>query len=231
MGGLLTSIVALGLLISINARMTLFSLVPLAIFGLISMKAFSYIRPIFRTRGAIHADVTGRLTESLGGIRVIKGFHAEKREVDVFEDGAERIFQNVKKSLTATSLITSTATLLVGLGSIVIMGLGGTMIVRGEMTLGDFFAFTLYLAFLVAPIVQMSNIGTQMTEAFAGLDRMEEIMHLNREGADPSRTFELEKIDGNIRFEGVSFAYNRGKEVLTDIPWAAVCPCGRWQSW
>ncbi|MEE9271033.1 MAG: ABC transporter ATP-binding protein [Candidatus Krumholzibacteria bacterium] len=220
-GGVLTSVVALGLLISINARMTLYVLLPLGIFGVISMKAFSFIRPIFRTRGAIHADVTGRLTESLGGIRVIKGFHAEGREAEVFESGAERIFQNVRSSLTATSVVTSSATLLMGLGSIIIMGLGGTMIVRGDMTIGDFFAFTLYLAFLVAPIIQMSNIGTQITEAFAGLDRMEEILHMKREGADETRTIELREIVGDIRFENVSFAYDEGREVLSDITFDA----------
>ena len=179
-GGLLTAAVALVLLIRINAQMTLYAFVPLVVFGLISMKAFAYIRPIFRKRGAINAEVTGRLTETLGGIRVIKGFHAEPQEYRVFAEGVDRVFQNVRESLTATSLVTSLATLLMGLASVIIMGVGGTMIIRGQMTVGEFVAFTLYLAFLVAPIVQMSNIGTQMTEAFAGLDRMEEILDGNR---------------------------------------------------
>jgi subfamily B ATP-binding cassette protein MsbA len=150
-------------------------LLPLILFGLISLKAFGFIRPIFRERGKINADVTGRLTESLGGIRVIKGFNAEKQEISVFEKGVERLFLNVKKSLTSTSLVTSSATLLLGLASVAIMGIGAKMIIDGKMTIGDFFAFTLYLGFLIAPIVQMSNIGSQMTEAFAGLDRTEEI--------------------------------------------------------
>jgi len=169
-GGTLTAIVAFSLLIRINALMTLYVLVPLAAFGVVSLKAFGYIRPVFRERGRINAEVSGRLTESLGGIRVIKGFNAEAHEVRVFEQGVGRLFQNVKKSLTATSLVTSSASLLLGLAAVAIMGIGGSMIMEGEMTLGDFFAFTLYLGFLIAPIVQMSNIGSQMTEAFAGLD-------------------------------------------------------------
>ncbi|MFB3141336.1 MAG: ABC transporter transmembrane domain-containing protein, partial [Acidobacteriota bacterium] len=180
-GGTLTAVVAFFLLIRINALMTLYVLVPLAAFGVVSLKAFGYIRPVFRERGRINAEVTGRLTESLGGIRVIKGFNAEAHEVRVFEQGVERLFQNVKKSLTATSLVTSAASLLLGLAAVAIMGIGGSMIMEGEMTLGDFFAFTLYLGFLIAPIVQMSNIGSQMTEAFAGLDRTEEILNTAQE--------------------------------------------------
>lgn len=216
-GGGLTAIVALVLLIKINAQMTVFAIVPLAIFGVISMKAFSFIRPIFRKRGEIYAEVTGRLTETLGGIRVIKGFNAEPQESRVFEDGVERVFANVKQSLTATSLITSMATLLMGLTSVIIMGVGGTLILKGQMTVGDFVAFTLYLAFLVAPIVQMSNIGTQITEAFAGLDRMEEILTLEREGENPERRHVLQEIRGDIVFENVSFAYEEGKDVLHDV--------------
>jgi len=190
-GGILTAAVAMFLLIRINTQMTLYAFIPLVIFGLISLKAFAYIRPIFRKRSAINAEVTGRLTETLGGIRVIKGFHAELQEYRVFEEGVDRVYQNVKQSLTATSLVTSLATLLMGLTSIIIMGVGGTLIIRGEMTVGDFVAFSLYLAFLIAPIVQMSNISTQMTEAFAGLDRMEEILLMEREGEEKDRTVVL----------------------------------------
>ncbi len=219
-GGLLTAVVALVLLIRMNPLMTLYAFVPLVVFGLISMKAFAYIRPIFRKRGAINADVTGRLTETLNGIRVIKGFHAEEQEYRVFAEGTDRIFQNVRDSLTATSLVTSLATLLMGLGSVVIMGLGGTMIIRGHMTVGEFVSFTLYLAFLVAPIVQMSNIGTQMTEAFAGLDRMEEILSMETEGEETGRTVTLGTVRGDIAFEDVSFAYT-DKEVLTGVSFEA----------
>ncbi len=219
-GGLLTAVVALVLLIRISPQMTLYAFVPLVIFGLISMKAFAHIRPIFRKRGAINAEVTGRLTETLNGIRVIKGFHAEPQEYKVFATGTDRIFQNVRESLTTTSLITSLATLLMGLGSVIIMGIGGTMIIRGQMTVGEFVSFTLYLAFLVAPIIQMSNIGTQITEAFAGLDRMEEILRMETEGEEAGRTVVLERVKGDIVFEHVSFAYAEN-EVLTDVTFEA----------
>ncbi len=220
-GGVLTSIVALVILMNINAEMTLYAIVPMIIFALISIKAFSYIRPIFRKRSIINAEVTGRLTESLGGIRVIKGFHAEPQEVKVFEAGVMRLFNNVKKSLTSTSLITSSATLLLGIASIAIMGVGGHKIVGGEMTVGDFFAFTLYLGFMVAPIIQMSNIGSQITEAFAGLDRTEEILNLSREDDSEQRTIVLPDIVGKVVFEHVSFAYDEGKEVIQGISFEA----------
>ncbi len=165
------------LLIRINPLMTAVVLVPVAVFGFVSMKAFKRIRPIFRERGVIYAEVTGRLTETLSGVRVIKGFNAEAREIKTFENGVDKIFQNVRKSLTATSLVTSAAALLIGLASVGIMGLSGYRIVHGEMTTGDFLSFTLFLGFMIAPIVQMSNIGTQLTEAFAGLDRTEELMN------------------------------------------------------
>ena len=220
-GGVLTAVVALVLLIRINPLMTLYVLVPLIIFGLISLKAFGFIRPIFRERGKINADVTGRLTESLGGIRVIKGFNAEKQEIGVFEQGVERLFLNVKKSLTSTSLVTSSATLLLGVASVFIMGLGANMIIDGDMTIGDFFAFVKYLGFLIAPIIQMSNIGSQMTEAFAGLDRTEEIMNVNKEGEESFRTQVLENLKGDIEFQNVTFAYEEGKPVLKDISFSA----------
>ena len=220
-GGVLTAIVAVVLLLRINSWMTLYAFLPLVLFGIISMKAFAYVRPVFRKRGEIHAEVTGRVTETLGGIRVVKGFRAEPIEERVFEAGALRIFENVKESLTATSLVTSLATLLMGLTSVVIMGVGGTMILRGEMTVGDFVAFTLYLAFLIAPIVQMSNIGTQMTEAFAGLDRTEEILSREPEGEEPERTVVLRELRGDLEFEGVAFAYEPGKDVLEDVTFAA----------
>lgn len=216
-GGILTALVAFVLLIRIDAPLTFYVLIPLMAFGLISLKAFGYIRPVFRERRKINAEVTGRLTESLSGIRVIKGFNAEKHEVGIFEQGIDRLFQNVKKSLTATSLVTSSATLLLGLAAVAIMGIGGIKIVEGDMTLGDFFAFTLYLGFLIAPIVQMSNIGSQMTDAFAGLDRTEEILNIQREIDDVKRTVELENIRGDIEFKNVTFSYREGVEVLKNV--------------
>ncbi|MBD3629005.1 ABC transporter ATP-binding protein, partial [Cyclobacterium sp.] len=156
-GGVLTSIISLVLLIYISPTMTLYVLVPVAIFGFISLKAFGRIRPIFRERGKINAEVTGRLTETLGGIRVIKGFNAEKQETRIFEAGVHRLFLNVKSSLTATSFVTSAATFLLGLASAGIMGIGGYMIMEEQLTFGDFLAFTLLLGFMIAPILQMSN--------------------------------------------------------------------------
>jgi subfamily B ATP-binding cassette protein MsbA len=220
-GGLLTAIIAFVLLINISPTLTLYVMVPLIVFGFISLKAFAYIRPIFRERSVINADVTGRLTESLNGIRVIKGFNAEQQEIRTFEAGVDRLFRNVKKSLTSSSLVTSSATLLLGLASVGIMGLGGNMILDGALTVGDFVAFTLYLGFMIAPIVQMSNIGSQMTEAFAGLDRMQEIIELEKEDDDARRTTHMPSIEGYIRFEQVHFAYEEGKAVLHDISFDA----------
>ncbi len=220
-GGSLTAIISLILLIRINAMMTLFVLVPVAIFAIIALKAFGRIRPIFRTRGKLNAEVTGRLTETLNGIRVIKGFNAEQQENDTFEDGARRLFENVKSSLTATALVTSSATFLLGLASVGIMGIGGYFIIQGQMTFGDFLAFTLYLGFMITPIVQMSNIGSQLTEAFAGLDRTEEIMQMENENDPSNRTVVLPDVKGDIIFDDVSFSYEEGKEVLHHISFEA----------
>jgi len=220
-GGILTSVVCLIILITISPMMTLYVLVPVAIFGFISLKAFGKIRPIFRERGKINADVTGRLTETLGGIRVIKGFNAELQEIRVFAEGVDRLFKNIKSSLTATSLITSSATLLLGLASAGIMGIGGWMIMNEQLTFGDFLAFTLYLGFMIAPIVQMSNIGSQLTEAFAGLDRTEEIMNTPVETDNPNRTIELSEVKGQIHFQNVSFAYEEDKDVVRNISFEA----------
>ncbi len=220
-GGVLTAVISLILLISISPMMTLYVLLPVVIFGLVSLKAFGKIRPIFRERGKINAQVTGRLTETLGGIRVIKGFNAEAQEIKTFEKGVEELFLNVKASLTATSFVTSAGALLLGLASAGIMGIGGYMIMEGRMTFGDFLAFTLYLGFMIAPIVQMSNIGSQLTEAFAGLDRTEEIMNTPLEADDRKRTQVLDKIVGDMSFENVSFAYESGKEVVKGISFTA----------
>jgi subfamily B ATP-binding cassette protein MsbA len=216
-GGVLTALISLVLLIRISPLLTLYVMIPLVIFGLISLKAFEYIRPIFRDRGKINAEVTGRLTETLNGVRVIKGFNAEKQEIKSFGDGVDRLFMNVKKSLTTTSLVTSLATLILGLATVGIMAIGGRMIMEATITVGDFFAFILYLGFMIAPIVQMSNIGTQITEAFAGLDRTEEIMMNEREIDDPLRKIDIGPVRGEIEFRNVSFAYEEGKEVLNNV--------------
>lgn len=220
-GGVLTSVISLVLLIRISPMMTLYVLLPVSIFAVISLKAFGYIRPIFRKRGEINAEVTGRLTETLNGIRVIKGFNAEAQEVKTFEDGVDRLYQNVKKSLTSTSLVTSSATFLLGMATTGIMGIGGYMIIDNQLTFGEFLSFTLYLGFMIAPIVQMSNIGSQLTEAFAGLDRTEEIMNMPLEEDSSERTIELGSIKGDISFNDVSFAYEENKEVVTNISFKA----------
>ena len=220
-GGLITAAISLVLLIRISPLMTFYVLVPVAVFGLISLKAFAYIRPIFRERGVINAEVTGRLTETLNGIRVIKGFNAENQEIRTFERGVEKLFLNVKKSLTSTSLVTSSATFLLGLASTGIMGMGSYMIMEGELTFGDFLSFTLYLGFMIAPIVQMSNIGSQLTEAFAGLDRTEEIMNMPVEDDGTVRNIHIGVIKGEIAFREVSFAYEPEKTVLNAINFVA----------
>ncbi|WOK06501.1 ABC transporter ATP-binding protein [Imperialibacter roseus] len=220
-GGSITAVISLVLLIRISPMMTFYVLVPVGIFAFIAMKAFGKIRPIFRERGVINAEVTGRLTETLNGVRVIKGFNAEEQENNTFAAGVERLFQNVKASLTATALVTSSATFLLGLASTGIMGIGGYQIITNEMTMGDFIAFTLYLGFMIAPIVQMSNIGSQLTEAFAGLDRTEEIMNMDPEDMPEERPIQLKKLKGDYAFENVSFAYEEGKEVIHDITFTA----------
>ena len=204
-GGIVTAIISLFLLINISGKMTLFVLTPVLLFAIIALKAFGYIRPIFRKRGVINSEVKGRLTETLNGVRVIKGFNAEDQENISFEKGVDRLFQNVKKSLTATAIMTSSSVFLLGLASVGIMGIGGAMIIEGTLTTGDFLAFTLLLGFMIAPIVQMSNIGSQLTEAFAGLDRTEEIMNMNSETCDQLRTIELDGILGNV--ESVSYTH------------------------
>ncbi len=221
LGGVLTAIVAFVILLKINVTLTFVALGPMVLFGLISLKAFKFIRPIFRERSVINADVTGRLTETLGGIRVIKGFNAEQQESRIFAGGVERLFNNVKKSLTSTSLVTSAATLLMGLASAAIMGLGGYYIIRNQMTVGDLFAFTLYLGFMIAPIIQMGNIGSQITEAFAGLDRMDELLKTERETDDAGRTIVPERIHGDVEFRDVHFAYEPGKPILHGISFKA----------
>lgn len=220
-GGSITSVVALFFLIKINASMTLFVLLPVLIFAFIALKAFGYIRPIFRDRGKINAEVTGRLTETLNGVRVIKGFNAEDQENKTFEKGVEKLYLNVKKSLTATALMTSSSTFLLGLASVGIMGIGGYFIMDDKMTNGDFVSFTLFLGFMIAPIVQMSNIGSQLTEALAGLDRTQELMNHDEEDNPEVRNQIINTIKGDVKFNSVSFNYEDSKEVLHDISFEA----------
>lgn len=220
-GGTITAILSLILLININPLMTLFTFIPLGVFAFIALKAFSKIRPIFRERGKINAEVTGRLTETLNGVRVIKGFNAENQENKTFELGVERLYQNVKKSLTTTAMVTSTSTLLIGFASAGVMGIGGYFIIDDSLTTGELISFTLLLGFMVAPIVQMSNIGSQLSEAMAGLDRTQELMNMAEENDPALRVNHIESIKGDIEFEDVSFSYEENKEVLQNITFSA----------
>lgn len=220
-GGTITSILALILLINISPSMTLFTLVPVGLFAFIALKAFGRIRPIFRERGKLNAEVTGRLTETLNGVRVIKGFNAEASENKTFEDGARRLYENVKSSLTATAMVTSSGTFLIGFASAGILAMGGYFMIENELTSGELISFISLLAFMIAPIVQMSNIGSQLTEAFAGLDRTEEIMKMNPEDMTDDRPIKLDGVQGDIEFNDVSFAYEEGKEVLKGISFKA----------
>ena len=216
-GGIMTAILALFVLLRISASMTGVAAVVLLIFGVGLNRAFKTIRPIFRARPKINAEVTGRLTESLGGVRVVKGYHAEEREEQVFGAGVQRLLDNVLKTLTATSLMSLSATTLMGLISAAIMYLGTRHILAGTMTLGTFLEFTLFLGMLVAPVFQIVGIGPQITEALAGLERTREVLNERPEDDAPGRTKILDRIRGKVVFENVNFAYDAGKPVLFDI--------------
>ena len=220
-GGPVTAIVAIVLLVRVSPVMTLLAIVPLAAFGFVSTKAFQTLRPAFRARGAIRAEVTGRLTEALGGIRVIKGFHAVDKEGEIFHAGVMRIFENVKTTLKTSSLVTSLGAFFMGLAGVLVMGYGGHLVLLEQLTVGELFMFTLLLGFLISPVVQMANIGTQMTEAFAGLDRTAELLAWDREDDDPKRTFDMPPINGHVEFEDVHFRYDEDKPVLKNISFKA----------
>ncbi|WP_437396511.1 ABC transporter ATP-binding protein [Flagellimonas lutimaris] len=216
-GGIITAVVSVTLLMKISVFMTLFTFIPLTIFAIIALKAFKIIRPIFRNRGKINAEVKGRLTETLGGIRVIKGFNAEKQEEEVFEVGVERLYENVKKSLTTTAFMTSSSTFLLGVATTSVMGFGGYKIIQDTLTVGQFVEFTVLLGLMIAPIVQMSSVGSQLTEALAGLDRTEELMNLEEESDEENRTIILDNVVGKMSFSDVSFSYEEDKQVLHSI--------------
>jgi subfamily B ATP-binding cassette protein MsbA len=216
-GGFLAAAVAFVLLLKLNASLTFWALGFLIAFGVLVSMALARMHPIFRERGAIHAEVSGRLAESLGGVRIVKGFHAEAREASTFAAGALRLFDNIKKTLTANSLLQMAGTLLMGIVSITVMIVGARLIVSGAMTTGDFIAFTLYLGLLVAPVFQIVGIGSQLTEAFAGLDRMHEVLAEQPEDIDPQRVHRLDEIEGHVLFDDVSFGYEPGRPVLKGI--------------
>lgn len=217
LGGLLTAILAFIVLIHISVSMTMIAFVCIAVFALALKKAFSTIRPIFRERSKIYAEVSGRLTESLGGVRVIKGYHAEDREHEVFSGGVGRLLNNVLRTLTATSVMSLSSTVLLGIVSAAIMYLGAQRMLAGTLTVGQFFSYTMFMGFLIAPVLQVVNIGTQITEAMAGLERVREVLNESAEDVDPQRTVVLPEITGTVDFEDVSFAYEQSKEVLHGI--------------
>jgi subfamily B ATP-binding cassette protein MsbA len=216
-GGLLTAVIALVVLLKISALMTGLAFLFLLIFGLALRHAFRTIRPIFRARAKINAEVTGRLTESLGGVRVIKGYHAEDREAQVFAGGVKRLLDNVLQSLTATSVMSLGATMVMGMVGMVVMYVGARQILAGTLTVGGLMTFTAFLAFLVAPVFQVVAIGTQISEALTGLERTREVMRERPEDEDPRRTSTLGSIRGEVDFDRVRFAYDPGKPVLKDI--------------
>lgn len=216
-GGLMTAVLSLFMLLRISALMTGLALGFILVFAIAVQRAFSSIRPIFRERGVITAEVTGRLTESLGGVRVVKGYHAENREEEVFTAGVTRLLNNILKSLTATSLMGLSANVMLGVVGAIVMFVGSRQIASHQITLGEFVTFTMFLAFLIAPVAQIVGIGTQLTEALAGLERTREVLHQVREQDDPGRTRQLGSIDGLVIFDGVGFAYESGKPVLQDI--------------
>jgi subfamily B ATP-binding cassette protein MsbA len=220
-GGTITAVATVIILIQINWVMTVSVLIPIVIFGFVMLKAFGVVRPIFRDRGKINADVKGRLTETLGGVRVIKAFNAEEQENKNFAKGVDLLYQNVKKSLTATALISSASAFLIGLASTGIMGIGGYFMMEQTMTTGEFISFTLYLGLMIAPIVQMSNIGSQLTEAMAGLDRTQELLNMSEEDDPEVRVNSLASVVGDIEFKDVSFGYEKSKEVLHSLSFKA----------
>ena len=216
-GGVLTAVVALVFLLRISAFMTIIAFGVLVVFGLFLNKAFSTIRPIFRARPKINAEVTGRLTESLGGVRVVKGYHAEDREERVFAGGVQRLLDNVLKTLTATSLMSLSGATLMGIVSAIIMFLGARQVLAGTMTPGILIQYTGLLVLMVAPVFQIVAIGTQITEAITGLERTREILNESMEDQDPKRTVELGRIEGRVEFDKVQFSYEANKEVLHGI--------------
>ncbi|HKQ88318.1 MAG TPA: ABC transporter ATP-binding protein [Candidatus Acidoferrales bacterium] len=216
-GGILTAIFVLFILLRTSVAMTGAAAVALVIFGFGMFYAFKTIRPIFRARPKINAEVTGRLTESLGGVRVVKGYHAEEREEQVFQAGVKRLLDNVLQTLTATSLMTLSGTVLTGIVTAVIMYMGTRRIEAGVMTAGQLITYMAFMAFLMAPVMSIVGIGPQMTEAMAGLERTREVLSEQIEDVDPNRTVRLDRVEGHVIFENVDFSYDTGKQVLFDV--------------
>nr|WP_263411626.1 ABC transporter ATP-binding protein [Terriglobus tenax] len=220
-GGMLTAVIAFIVLVRLSPRMTLLTFAILLVFATILMRAFKTIRPIFRERGRISAEVTGRLTESLGGVRVVKGYHAEASEAGVFAQGVQRLLNNVLSSLRAQSLMTLSSTVVLGVVGGLVMYLGGREHTAGRLSVGGYVEYTMFLTFMIAPMVSLVSIGTQLTEAAAGLDRTNEVLAELEEDAIGVRKVSMGTIDGDVVFDHVSFAYDEGKTVLHDLSFEA----------
>jgi subfamily B ATP-binding cassette protein MsbA len=220
-GGLLTAAVAVGVLVSLNWRLTLGTVVFLGAFAGGMSVAFRRLRPVFRERGQITAEVTGRLTETLGGIRLIKVYTAEARETAVFREGVQRLFANIAKTITGTSATGALGTAVVGVIGVLIMLVGGRDVVAGRMTTGELFTFVLFIGMVAAPLVQIANIGTQLTEAFAGLDRIRELRDMATEDQEDARKRPVPAVAGRVEFDHVSFEYEAGVPVLRDVTFTA----------
>ena len=216
-GGLLTALLAVALMLRLSPAMTLVSVGALLLFGLVLGRAFGTLRPIFRERGRIYGEVYGRLSESLSGIRVVKGYHAEAREAGVFAQGIGRLLDNVLRTLNSTALLSLASAVLLGLVGASVMWVGAREVQLGHLTLGGLFTYTVLLGFLVAPILQVVSIGTQLTEALAGLERMREVLRERPEDEDPRRTLSLPRLQGQVELQDVSFEYDPGRPVLQDI--------------
>ncbi len=220
-GGLITAVISFIVLMKISATITLLVFATMSIFVVVLQKALRTLRPLFRERGKINAEVTGRLTESLGGVRVVKGYHAEGREANIFSGGVQRLLDNVMKSLTMMSVLSMVSTGVVGLMGSLVMFLGGGQVLHNHITPGGYVQYTMFLAFMIAPIFQAVSVGTQLTEAVAGLDRTSEILNEQQEYDEPNRVIDLPTVNGDLRFNDVRFAYDPDKPVLHGISFHA----------
>jgi subfamily B ATP-binding cassette protein MsbA len=220
-GGFVGAGIGLGLLMWLNWTLTVITIVVLAVFGAGMAYAFRTLRPLFRERGKINAEVTGRLTEALGGIRVVKSYTAEKREEIVFTKGAHRLFRNIAKSMTGVSATTAGSTVVIGIVGVLMTWLGGKAVVNGEMTPGDLVSYTFLIGLVAAPLVSIASIGTQITEAFAGLDRIREILDMPTELDEDAQRKEPGRVKGDVAFDDVWFEYTPGQPVLRGVTFAA----------
>jgi ABC-type multidrug transport system fused ATPase/permease subunit len=220
-GGIMTAVFALGILFYLNARLTWIALAVMSLFGFVMLYAFKTLRPLFRERSKINAELSGRLSESFSGVRVVKAYGAERREALVFTKAAHRLFRNVAKTMTGLSAVGASSTLLVGGMTLVLMAIGGRDILLGRMTVGSFFSFTIYIGLMVGPVVQIVNIGSQITEAFAGLERIREIRNEPSEDAGEASRRPIERVHGSVELRDVQFEYRPGVPVLRGISFRA----------